>query len=75
MGSEMCIRDSDKSVAFVENYASGLGGAMHIDEADLLDISNVMFMSNKASLGGAVYIAAVDDKPNSASVSSKATMQ
>ena len=48
---------------------------MHIDEADLLDISNVMFMSNKASLGGAVYIAAVDDKPNSASVSSKATMQ
>ena len=35
---------------------------MRIDEADVLDISNVMFMSNKASAGGAVYIAAVDDK-------------
>ena len=34
---------------------------MRIDEADVLDISNVMFMSNEASLGGAVYIAAVDD--------------
>ena len=35
---------------------------MYIGEADLLDTSNVMFMSNEASLGGAVYISAVDDK-------------
>ena len=35
---------------------------METDDADLVDISNVMFMSNEASLGGAVYIAAVDDK-------------
>ena len=35
---------------------------MDISWADLVDISNVMFMSNKASAGGAVYIAAVDDK-------------
>ena len=35
---------------------------MYIGEADLLDTSNVMFMSNEASLGGAVYVSGVDDK-------------
>ena len=35
---------------------------MYIDQADLLHTSNVMFMSNEASLGGAVYVSGVDDK-------------
>ena len=35
---------------------------MFINKADVLEVSFAMFRSNEASLGGAVYIAAVDDK-------------
>ena len=35
---------------------------MRIDQAGLLEVSKVMFMSNKASLGGAVYVAAIEDE-------------
>ena len=31
-------------------------------KADVVEVNNVMLVSNKASLGGAVYIVAVDDK-------------
>ena len=50
------------SVAFVGNYADGLGGAIYVEMADLLEVSDVIFRSNKASLGGAVYIAAEEDR-------------
>ena len=46
----------------VGNYAGGVGGAIFIAKADLVEVSNALLMSNKASLGGAVYIIAVDDK-------------
>ena len=46
----------------VGNDARDLGGAIYISRAGLVEVSNVTLMSNKASLGGAVYILAVDDK-------------
>lgn len=52
----------DWSIAFIENNAGGLGGAMHIDEPGLLEVDDAMFKSNRGSLGGAIYIAAADDK-------------
>lgn len=35
---------------------------MHVDECEVLEASNVMFKSNDASLGGAVYVATVENK-------------
>lgn len=52
----------NSTVAFVDNYAGGLGGAMFIEVAALLDVGDVLFKSNEASLGGAVYVLAVEDK-------------
>lgn len=35
---------------------------MHLTKCDQVQVSDVMFKSNEASLGGAVYILAVDNK-------------
>lgn len=35
---------------------------MDVARTDLLDISDVMYKSNEASLGGAVYIVGVEDR-------------
>lgn len=56
---------SNWSVVFLDNSADGLGGAMFIQRANLLQVSNVVFQSNQAALGGAVYISAVEEKQTS----------
>ncbi|MEP5377022.1 MAG: hypothetical protein ABJQ14_14775, partial [Hyphomicrobiales bacterium] len=53
---------SNWSVVFVDNYAGGLGGAVLIAGSDQVQVSDVMFTSNEASFGGAVYIVTEDDK-------------
>lgn len=50
------------SVGFVNNSAGGLGGAILFQQCDQIQVTGVWFVSNNASLGGAVYIVAVDDK-------------
>lgn len=54
--------DLATGVAFIENSASGLGGAMFFEDADLLQVNLATFKSNEAVLGGAAYIVAVEDK-------------
>ncbi|CAN0450956.1 unnamed protein product, partial [Scytosiphon promiscuus] len=51
-----------RSIAFIDNSASGLGGAMLFQSPDLLQVSGATFRSNEAVLGGAVYLTAVEDK-------------
>lgn len=53
------------SVAFIGSSAGGIGGAIHVDECEELEARNVMFLSNEASLGGAVYVTAVENKQTS----------
>lgn len=47
---------------FVDNYAGGLGGAIVFQKCEQVQVSDVLFDSNKASLGGAVYVLADDEK-------------
>lgn len=54
--------DSAWSVAFVGNSAVDFGGAIFIEQVDLLEVSEAIFEANEAQLGGAVYIASVEDK-------------
>ncbi|CAN0375549.1 unnamed protein product, partial [Scytosiphon promiscuus] len=54
---------SDWSVGFVNNSAVALGGAINCFRCDQVQVGNTMFKSDKASLGGALYMLAVDDKP------------
>lgn len=48
------------SVAFIENSAANLGGAIYVAAVDLLQVNEATFTSNQAPLGGAVYIAGFD---------------
>ncbi|CAN0450815.1 unnamed protein product, partial [Scytosiphon promiscuus] len=50
------------SIRFVNNSAGGLGGAILFEMCIQIQVSDVLFKSNQASLGGAVYILAEDDK-------------
>ncbi|CAN0510285.1 unnamed protein product, partial [Scytosiphon promiscuus] len=54
---------SSWSVVFVNNSADAVGGALAFKTCDQVHVGNTMFKSNKASLGGAISVVAVDDKP------------
>ena len=50
------------SVTFVRNEAVNVGGALWTARAITLEVSDAAFESNKAGLGGAVYVVATDKK-------------
>lgn len=50
------------SIAFVDNFAAGLGGAVFIQRADIVQVNDTVFVSNVAALGGALFVTAVEDK-------------
>lgn len=50
-------------ITFIDNVASKAGGAMYILGTDHFQVNYTTFRSNKADLGGAIYIASTDGKP------------
>lgn len=53
---------SNRNVRFVDNFAGGSGSAILVQRCNQVEVSGVLFKSNEASLGGAVYILAEDNK-------------
>lgn len=50
------------SVTFLRNEAVSIGGALWTAGAITLDVNDAVFESNKAGLGGAVYVIGTDRK-------------
>lgn len=50
------------SVAFIDNTAIEFGGAMRLFGSNTVQVSGVSFIANSAELGGAVYIALMNEK-------------
>lgn len=48
------------NIRFVENVARGLGGAIHVNDFEQLVVRGAAFESNRATLGGAMYIASTE---------------
>lgn len=53
---------SSDTVTFVRNEAVSVGGALWTAGASTLQVNDVTFESNKAALGGAVYVISTDEK-------------